>query len=903
MSGFYLRGPYFRGSARARLVRLALLLLLPGLAISAILTWRIFVTEREGAEIALSETARGLSQLVDREFVQAEVLLRTLAATEEIRDGNLASFDRLARATLVMGGDIVLVDRSGRELIDTALPPSDQLPIDVPDAGWLQEVPGHAYIAPMDRLPRTGAFAIQVILPVRGAPPGQAYQHLYDLKLIVPESRIEALLMRENLPAGWIAGVLDTANRIVARTANPGVYVGQYAPPDRIGRLLGGEEVVRDDVSLDGRPVVVALCRSAQTGWVVSANEPRQLIAQAGRQSTWLLVWMGSVAIILGLMGALHVARGIARRIEAMAEAARQLGESEAWRPIPPGLDEADEVARAMAAAASTLIERRDALSELNATLAARVEARTAELAEANRALEDQRRQLGMILDQMPIGVVVHHADGGLLIANVEARRLMNLPSGHPVHPGNWPPMRRGTMVLAEADRPEARACAGIVTERALLNLELPNGRQLDLEVNAGPLRDSQGRVVLGVTTLQDVTARLEAEETRRRSQRLEVVGQLTGGVAHEFNNLLMAISGCLELLTPHVQSGRGPRFLENAARATQRGGRLTRQLLAFSRRQHLQPEPVDLNALVSGMTELLESTLGRTVEVGTSLAPDAWPAMADASQLELVLLNLAINARDAMPGGGRLTIRTANARTGPPIRAEDPPEGEHAVLNVSDTGEGMPPQVLARAFEPFFTTKEVGLGSGLGLPQVLGVAQQLGGGVTIASQPGHGTTVRVFLPRALATPSLVPKTSQKTRAHADMLLGARLLLVDDDADVRSVAREMLIGMGATVTEADSAAAALLHLRTGGATDLVLADLTMPQVTGVELAEEIASFLPDLPIVLMTGYGAATIGDPGPHIRALLQKPFRADSLARTLAKHLGRDIATPDLEPSIAHE
>jgi signal transduction histidine kinase len=510
-------------------------------------------------------------------------------------------------------------------------------------------------------------------------------------------------------------------------------------------------------------------------------------------------------------------------------------------------------------------------------------------LAAANRALDDQRRHLGTILDQMPAGVVVHGEDGGVLFANLEARRLLALPVSGQIEAGEWPPVRRGGTVLEESEQPWVLARQGVVTERILLNIERPDGLQLDLEVSASPLlRESEGHV-LSVTAFQDVTARLEAEEARRRSQRLEAVGQLTGGVAHEFNNLLMAVSGCLELLAPFVQSGRGPRLLANAARATERGGRLTRQLLAFARRQNLQPQPVDLNQLVDGMTELLESTLGRGVEVSACLDPGAWPAMADASQLELMLLNLAINARDAMPGGGRLTIRTCNVRTGPPLRAEDPPAGDYAVLDISDTGHGMSPQVQARAFEPFFTTKEVGLGSGLGLPQVLGVAQQLGGGATITSVVGMGTTVRVFLPRATAAPGRVFRQEQPVHA-GDWLAGARLLVVDDDADVREIARDMLAEMGASVIEADGAAAALLHLRTGAAVDLVLADLTMPHMNGLELAREIGALLPDLAVVLMTGYGASAASEAGSNIRATLQKPFRADALGKLLAGVLGRD-------------
>jgi PAS domain S-box-containing protein len=888
LTPYFSGGPYFSGSVRARLLRLALLLVLPGLLISALLTWQVFVTERDGAETALLETARGLSQVVDREFLQADVLLRTLAATDELREGNLPALDRLARATAVMGGAVVMTDHSGQELVDTALPAGAKLLRRTPPEGWTREMPGQSEIAAVPGSMQS-PFAIQIVLPV-AVPPGG---HVFDLELQVPPASIQSVLLREKLPPAWIATLLDAGGIIVARSLRQDAIVGLRAKAGLLDVLRQSSDGVREGISLEGVPVVVAYHRSDRTGWTAVVNAPRETIAEAGRQSTTLLVWMGTFAILLGLLGALHVARGIAGRIEAMAKAARILGQTEIWTPIPKGLDEADAVSNAMRSAAASLIERREALSELNDTLAARVEARTAELAEANRALEEQRRHLGTILDQMPVGVVVHGGDGGVLFANLEARRLLGLPDQGEIGPAQWPDFRRGGMVLAEADRPWVRASNGVVTERMLLNVLGGSGVQLDLEVNASPiLRQPEGQVVVAVTTLQDVTARLEAEEARRRSQRLEAVGQLTGGVAHEFNNLLMAVSGCLELLVPFVQTGRGPRLLANAARATDRGGRLTRQLLAFARRQHLQPEPLDLNQLVEGMTELLESTLGRGVEVVAVLDPEAWPAMADGSQLELVLLNLAINARDAMPGGGKLTIRTLNARTGPPLRAEDPPQGEFAVLEVSDTGHGMTAQVLARAFEPFFTTKEVGLGSGLGLPQVLGVAQQLGGGASISSVAGHGTTIRVYLPRASAAPGQQMRPEQPEGA-GDWLAGVRLLVVDDDADVREIAREMLTEMGATVTEAEGAAAALLHLRTGADVDLVLADLTMPHVNGIELAREIALLLPQMPVVLMTGYGASAMDAAGSNIRATLQKPFRADALGKLLASVLGSKAAT----------
>ena len=881
-----------RATVRARLLRLAALLLLPGLAISALLTWRVFVTARDGAEAALREAARGLDEVVDREFVQAEVLLRTLAATQELQRGEIAEFDRLARATVVMGGALVLVDQTGQELLDTGLPPGARLPKDAAAPGWAGETAGRMSILPLRRRTGQDSLSAQVVLPV-----DLSGRHAYDLELVVPARSLQAIVAGQALPPAWNAGIIDAAGTLAARTADPERYVGRRAGADLLAGLASGNEGVRDGTALDGTGVVFAFSRSAHTGWAAAVAAPRALVTRAGLQSTALLALFEGAAILAGLFGARRVARRIAKPVEALAQAARRLGEGSGWTPMAHGLIETDAVARAMAVAAQSLHDRQAALGNLNASLTQRVAARTNELAVANEALDQQRRSLAAILDEMPAGVLVHDPDCTLAFINFEARKLL----GHDkdaLATIEWPVVRQGGHLLTREQTPTALACAGTITERALLSVACQRGRALELEVSASPLRDAEGRVTAAVTILQDVTARLEAEETRRRSQRLEAVGQLTGGVAHEFNNLLMAVIGCLDLLAKPVASlgdARAANLLANAARAAGRGSRLTTQLLAFSRRQALQMEPLDLNTLVSGMKELLEGTLGRGIEVFVVPEASAWPALADASQVELMLLNLAINARDAMPAGGTLTIRTACVRTGPPGRAEDPPAGEHAVLHVSDTGHGMSPHVLARAFEPFFTTKDVGRGSGLGLPQVLGVAQQMGGGVTIVSreegrqdgraEPG-GTTVSVFLPRAPEQPAALPSASPEL-ALRRALEGARILLVDDDVDVRVVTRAILEELGALVTEAGSGAAALLALRTR-LVDLVLADLTMPHMTGLDLATEVAALAPGLPVVLMTGYGPGALANPGPHIRATLQKPFRADALALALADALG---------------
>jgi signal transduction histidine kinase len=229
----------------------------------------------------------------------------------------------------------------------------------------------------------------------------------------------------------------------------------------------------------------------------------------------------------------------------------------------------------------------------------------------------------------------------------------------------------------------------------------------------------------------------------------MEAVGQLSGGIAHDFNNLLQAVIGNVDLARARVTDPKIVRFLDQALAASERGAKLTGQLLAFSRKQRLEPAAIDINALVQGLVDILRTTIGGRISTEIQLNEALWPGFADPTQLELIILNLAINARDAMPGGGTITIGTDNVTLGKPTRPEEPQAGDYVELTVSDNGTGMAPDVLAKVFEPFFTTKEIGKGSGLGLSQVLGLTQQLGGGVRIDSEPGRGTVVRVYLPRA----------------------------------------------------------------------------------------------------------------------------------------------------------
>jgi len=382
---------------------------------------------------------------------------------------------------------------------------------------------------------------------------------------------------------------------------------------------------------------------------------------------------------------------------------------------------------------------------------------------------------------------------------------------------------------------------------------------------------------------LYQISERERAEVALRQAQRIEAIGQLTGGVAHDFNNLLTVVLGNVEILQRRAeQDGDGSHAARLSAirAAAERGATLTQHLLSFARRQPLMPKVTDLNVMIRGMRDLLDSALDMRAQAVFRLADDLWPAMVDQSQIELVVLNLVINARDAMPDGGIITIETENrCRTGT-TNPDSPPAGDYVTVTVRDTGTGIPKEVLPKVFEPFFTTKTLGAGSGLGLSQVFGTARQSGGEARIESEPNRGTAVTVDLPRAATVPDRTPsdRTTSDQRHVALKGTSAKVLLVDDDDPVRAVTAAMLEDLGYSVQDVASGAAALIALAEGRGMEILLTDLVMPGMNGSQLAAAARVRRPELSIVFISGY-ADQVGDtlrPGDR---LIRKPFSAADL------------------------
>jgi nitrogen-specific signal transduction histidine kinase/CheY-like chemotaxis protein len=398
----------------------------------------------------------------------------------------------------------------------------------------------------------------------------------------------------------------------------------------------------------------------------------------------------------------------------------------------------------------------------------------------------------------------------------------------------------------------------------------------------------------------RDVTDRIE--DRLHRVQRLAAIGQLSGGIVHEFNNLLTSLLGNLELLRARLGAGdpASARLLSAALKAAEQGARLTTQLLAVSRQQPTTPEALDLNRLISGMEALLRSAVGAANRIETELGDPLSLVLVDPSQIELVVLNLAINARDAMPSGGTITIRTSNVElAATPGWPEAPSPGDYVMCSVTDTGKGIPNEVLDRGFEPLFTTKEAGKGFGLGLSQVLGVVKQLGGGVRTETRPGGGTTVSIYLPRAGAKPA---SGQHEPEPHADRGTGslrrAVILVVDDDSDVRAAAAEMLRYAGHDVVEAASGREALECLdREDARIDLMIVDFVMPEMNGVETARLARLERPGLPVMFMSGFANSAVLAAQTDADYVLQKPFRPSDVAvkvervlRSALDRLGRE-------------
>ena len=417
------------------------------------------------------------------------------------------------------------------------------------------------------------------------------------------------------------------------------------------------------------------------------------------------------------------------------------------------------------------------------------------------------------------------------------------------------------------------------------MRLQLPVGeRYFDFAMR--PLHDQHGAVIGAVPEAIDITERRQGEEALRQAQKMEAVGQLTGGVAHDFNNLLTIIRSATDFLRRRdLPDERRRRYIDAISDTVERASKLTAQLLAFARRQPLKPQVFDVGAQVETVAQLVRPLVGPRIRIEVDIsAPDCF-AIADIAQFETALINLAVNARDAMDGEGRLAISVRKTHAIPALRTQAARSGEFVAIAMTDTGAGITADHIEAIFEPFFTTKEVGKGTGLGLSQAFGFAKQSGGDIAVASQPGLGATFTIYLPQAAMPPAEAAEAAAAGQEPAARGRGYRVLVVEDNDDVGQFSTELLEDLGYMVRRADNADTALAILAEDEfAADLVFSDVIMPGMNGVELAGVIRERYPGLPVVLTSGY-SNVLAENAHRGFELIQKPYSVESLSRILRK------------------
>lgn len=511
------------------------------------------------------------------------------------------------------------------------------------------------------------------------------------------------------------------------------------------------------------------------------------------------------------------------------------------------------------------------------------------ERANAAQILANRNEALRAIFDASPIGIYTSTKDGKVDRWNRSAEQIFGYSASEVVGSSIWDLDR---ILEAEKDS-SAPLLAELSRGEGFRNLQLrrrrKDGKIVDISLNAAPLHDIDGGDGGFVRMFEDVTERSAVEQQLRQAQKMEAVGQLTGGIAHDFNNLLSIIICNLELLREKLAPGSDDLEMNDMALdASLRGADLVKQLLAFSRKQNLDPKKIEVNELVRNMMSLLARSLGEQVEIVLEMAPGIWPATADPVQLQTALVNLATNARDAMPGGGKLVIQTENAVLDDAYVQQfaDLKAGEYVVVAVTDSGHGMAPETVERAFDPFFTTKPVGTGTGLGLSMVFGFVKQSGGHVRIYSEPGLGTTVRLYLPRSIANEAASdPPVAVRKQSKSG---GVRILIVEDNPDLAKSAHRVLSDAGHEAYVATSAPEALNLLRGSSSFEILFTDIILTRgANGIELAQEAVKLKPGIKVLFASGFSEVALRESGKAIVAghFLAKPYRKEELVARIGR------------------
>lgn len=855
----------------------------------------------EQEEEKLSETSRQLGRLVAEVTDRTARELASLQSNPFLSDAGadlgtkLKEMQRLVRIYEVYS-DISLYDNDGFLLGST----SEEHPSFREYSDWFRKaLNGDIVLSHPQRVLGKEGLYLTVYLPIDSPESEKQGTKPQVIKASLSFARILSMLNGSSVRGEHPVYLLDSLGNILsgADTARLMEKFDPAIPPRRWIENAVGTYTAPDGIRyLYARQVLPSEVTKVDSPWIVLTMKPMDQVTAVVRQAVLtLLAAAVSMMVFAGALG-IFLSRVISRPLEKIGTVAERVaaGDLKVRADEKDGSSESQSLARLFNRMVVELADHREGLEKL-------VASRTESLHRSQSELERANARLQAAIESTNNGFLVEDLFGDIAVVNDLFLTLLGFEAGEAVSTDKILDAfaERGSFARDRAeDWLAKRGRGGIIDEEVVLSL--PEKRVLD--VYSSPIRDLRGNVVGRVWTAIDLTEQRQLEEELRQSQKMEALGQLAGGIAHDFNNLLAGILGNLALVKMELgeaQSNEARESLAHAIKAGERAADLVKQLLGFSRRSRLDLKPCDANLVLSEVRDILSATIDRRIHLELNLEPAPWRVMADVGMLGQVIMNMAVNAKDAMPKGGRLKLISGNRilsaaelRSHPEI-----PPGEFLCLSVEDEGDGMPPEVQAKIFEPFFTTKEPGKGTGLGLATCFGIVKQLGGWIDFRSAPGEGTRFDIYLPRSAAAESGNSSTLLQGPGSEAKLAPSRtgetILLVDDEALVRRIGRTLLTKLGYHVLEAADGLEALEVCRTrGDEIRLVLLDLTMPNLTGKETFGRIRESHPGLPVLICSGYLVDLdefTRDYGACPDGFVQKPYRFEDMAEMVRDTLDR--------------